>query len=180
MAGIAITPGARVTAEVAGTFNSLANSVNTFRSKIKLQLQLAGFDVEAVDVTGEGLLESVITLSVWTEESYRARIVLRTNAPLNDNSLVSMIVNAVEGAGGFSGTAVTLVSRGQVPQSPIPASDPGVIGTAIRSVGTALEGVAEIPSAVAKLPTLLVVGLVVIVALVAFGPNVKALARAAR
>jgi hypothetical protein len=179
MSGIAITPGARVSAEVAGSFNSFTNSANTFRGKFKLQLQMLGLDVERIDIEVGGAVERIITLQMWTEEDYKASLLIKTNAPMNDTSLVATIMSAAEQAGGLSGTAVTLTNRGQVGQ-PLPSSDPGILGTAIRSVGEALEGVAKVPEAVAKLPTYLIVGLVVIVALVAFGPNVKAIARAAR
>jgi hypothetical protein len=50
----------------------------------------------------------------------------------------------------------------------------------IDSVGDAVEGISDVPRALFSGIIVIVVGLVVIVAVIAFGPNVKDVARAVR
>lgn len=162
----AITPGARVTVELSGDVGAFTPDAN-FRSALILQLQMQGFNVESVLVTSDYGLGS---------RSYKAQVTLRTQAPINVSGLIAAVASAAEQAGSYT-PAVSIPSIGQAPQ---PNVKPGLTGSLIDSVGDAVEGISDVPRALFSGINVIVVGLVVIVAVIAFGPNVKDVARAVR
>jgi hypothetical protein len=162
----AITPGARVTVELSGAMGTGYRD-EVFKTNLVVYLQMQGLNVESVLVTSEYGIGA---------RAYKAQVIVRTQAPSNVSSLIAAVSTAAEQAGSYT-PAVSIPSMGQAPQ---PNVKPGLTGSLIDSVGDAVEGISDVPRALFSGINVIVVGLVVIVAVIAFGPNVKDVARAVR
>ncbi len=146
---------------------------SVLRENLNKQLLMMGLVVETLTVTsGYGI----------ATRNYVASMTVRVQAATNVAAVVGIVRDALEGAGSYTPT-VTVPSIGEPEQPKLPT---GGIGTAVEKtleeliagVGTAGKGLAESPSRLFTGINVLAIGLVVIVALVAFGPNVKSLAGA--
>jgi hypothetical protein len=162
-----VGPDTRITFEVAGSI-PVYLTTGVFKERLILQLTTQGFKVERVDVqTGYGL----------SARDYKATVVLVTLAAvLNINTLTGRVATAAEDSGSYTPT-VTVPSIGQSTQA-----DPSrnvvddvtdALGAIVRGAGAAVEGAG---TSIKWLP-LLVVGVLLVVA---FSPNVRSIARAAR
>lgn len=162
----AIPAGSRVVVELSGSVGAFKTDAN-FKQVLIQQLQMQALNVESV------VLTSTYGLG---EREYKAQVTVVTMAPNNVSSLIAAVATAAEGAGSYT-PAVSIPSIGQAAQ---PNVSPGLTGGLIDAVGDAAEGISDVPRALFTGINVIVVGLVVIVAIIAFGPNVKDVARAVR
>jgi hypothetical protein len=168
-----------VTASVSGSFQTVTRNESTFRSDWKLALMAQALDVQALDVTTRPYLERLLNLDI-IEEPYTAVVRVKVLVQTNQTNLIAAIGTAATKAGSYE-PAVTLTSLGQAPQAAIPPIE-GLLGSLLSGVSDVIEAVGATAKAApkiveegARLPTLLVVGIVGIVALIAFGPSFKGL-----
>jgi hypothetical protein len=168
-----VAPNVDITLEVGGSYASyLVESI--FRERFAQQLITQGFRVMRVTVeAGYGVIS----------KDYRAEVVIRSLAQQKLNDIVSRVATAAEKAGSYTPT-VSVPAVGESPQASAPKGLPDdivdALGAIVRGAGTAVEGAGSTVAALPRVTTLLLVGIVVVVALVAFGPNVPSVARAAR
>jgi hypothetical protein len=165
-----VNAGGRVTAEIAGSLPSYVSDA-VFRESLTQQLTMAGFVVETIKIqSGYGV----------ASRDYKATVTMRTLAGMQTSNLIGMVRDACEGARSYT-PQVTIPSIGQPSQS---GPDAGVIGKTLEQiiggVGGVAEGLGKAPDNLFRGINVLAIGLVVIVGLVAFGPNIKSVARAAR
>ena len=162
-----VAPDTRITFEVAGSLPVyLLTSI--FRERLTQQLTMQGFRVERVDVeTGYGL----------SARDYKATVVLVTLAAvLNVNTLSGRVATAAEDAGSYT-PVVTIPAIGQAaqanPSRNVVDDVTDALGAVVRGAGAAVEGAG---TSIKWLP-ILIVGVLVVIA---FSPNVRSIARAAR
>jgi hypothetical protein len=165
-----IAPGTTIHISAAGTFRALlSHTDSTFRGALIDQLLMQGFDVLTVQLETDW--------GVW-ERSYTVTIAARPLGSTSTAAVLGQVRTALEQAGSESPT-VTITSAGQPAQ---PAVLPGVIGGTledlISGVGTLGGNLADLPKDLTRTVNLVVIGLVALVAFVAFGPNVGSIARA--
>jgi hypothetical protein len=141
------------------------------------QFEMQGFRVAVLTVTTLGILEQVVSVGISVRE-YRARVELRPYATMMPDRIVAAVRDAAEGSGSYT-PAVSIPSLGQSAQPDL-QSPSGALGAAVSAVQDALGGIGALPREVATVSKLLIVGVVVLVGFVAFGPNVQSIARAAR
>lgn len=159
----ALPAGSRLTAEMTGSLPVyLPDAI--FRESLTNQIRMQALNVETITI------ESAYGL---TSRDYHGRVIVTTLAPSNVSSVTAAITTAAERAGSYS-PRVTVPSAGQTTQ---PAVAPSVIektiADIIEGVGTAAKGIAEAPDQLFTTSKLIIVGIVVIVALVAIGPNLR-------
>jgi len=167
IATTSLLPGQRVTVEIGGSLPVyLTDSI--FRERLTNQLQMSGLNVERITIeSGYGVVS----------RDYRAVAIVTTLTQSRVYGVIGQVTSAVEGAGSYSPT-VTVPAIGQAPQvAPAPGPIATAAGRVLDALGTAAEGIAETPGALFSTTKLVVVGIVVIAALVAFGPNLRGIAR---
>ncbi len=164
----AVPAGATVAIKMAGSLPVYLYDA-AFKERLQIQMEMQGFTVDTLAIDSNA---GLITRD-WTGTA-QARFAARSSV----DGIVSAVRTAAENAGSYSPTA-TIPAYGQVDQLELPGGTlDHVLGSTASGLGAALEGLGQIPKAVANLPVILVIGIVALVALVAFGPNVKHIARA--
>ena len=169
-AATAVPAGSRVTAQFSGTVPVYLTD-STFRENFANQLRTLGLDVESVTIDSQ--------YGIGTRD-YRAVVVFRTAIPGKVSGYLGYVTSAAENAGSYTPT-VTIPDIGESEQPPLsPSALDQIFGTSgqllkdvAEALGTASKGIAKTPEEVAGLSKLVIVGLVVLVALVAFGPNLR-------
>lgn len=166
----AVPAGSRVTIQFSGAIPVYLPD-NVFKESFANQLRLVGLDIESITLASNYGL---------TSRDYSGVVVVRTGVPGKISGLAGLVTSAAENAGSYTPT-VTIAELGQSDQ---PAIVPSTVDNAINdlaglfhkltgALGTAAEGVAKTPGEVATVSKLLIVGVVVLVAFVAFGPNLR-------
>ena len=155
-ATVMIAPGAPTNVELAGALPSYLPGA-IFRESLKGQLTVRGFRLVTADVTtGYGVIS----------HDYQARLTIAALAQMKAAEMRGQVEDAAISAGSYDPTC-TITSIGETAQ---PKLEPGAIDDL-------LGGLARAPGNLFGSVNLIVIGLVVIVGLVAFGPNIKDIAR---
>lgn len=166
----AIPAGSRVTVELSGALPSyLPDSI--FREDFGNQLRMQGLNVETLTISsGYGL----------TSRDYKATAVLTTLAPNKVSGVLALVTSAAENARSYTPN-VTMPSVGMAEQPNVQQGTiTKTIDDIITALGTAAKGVADAPDQLFSTTKLIVIGIVVIAAVVAFGPNLRGIGRAVR
>lgn len=159
-----IPAGTTITFQVAGStgigLTGFGTSPDSVRNDVTAYLS-GFFDVYSVTVNAESLLQSAIEFSWnWT---YTATVTLGTREDYGSvDDIGSIVAHAFYQAGGALPT-VSAPDYGEPTQGQLPVNQGPNLGGFLQG----LQGTTA----------LLVVGLVVLVGLLAFGPNVKAIVR---
>jgi len=166
----AVPAGSAVTIQLSGSLPAYYTD-DIFKENLANQLRTVGLDVDVITISsGYGVIS----------REYTGSVQVRTAVPGKVSGLAGLVTSAAENAGSYTPT-VTIPSIGQAEQPALPG---GVLDTAANDVlglfhnltdalGTAAKGIAKTPEEAASVSKLLIVGLVVLVALVAFGPNLR-------
>ena len=153
---VMVAPGAPVNVELAGAVPVFYTAA-VFRSNLITQLTMRGFRTITAEVnTGYGL----------ASKDYTAKLTLAALAQMKVAEMRGQVASAAEDAGSYSAT-VSVPSIGELAQ---PELAPSIVDEGIG-------GLLKVPGNLFGSVNLIVIGLVVIVGLVAFGPNVKDIAR---
>lgn len=167
-----IAPGVIFRVELSGAIPSYVPT-NIFREKLIQQLQLRGLDVDRIEVTGGYGI---------TSRDYSAVCWVKTHVRMDARAVISTVKSAAEGAGSYTPTAsipdVGMIAQPTIAPGPIDALANALV-TVGQSVGTAAKNVAEAPKDLKDVILWVSLGIVVIVGLVAFGPNIGGIAKAA-
>jgi len=170
VATTAIVAGSRVSLEISGALPVYLPDA-TFREALANQMRMAGFNVETL---------SISSAYGFTSRDYTGKAVITTLAPSRVSSVIALMSSAAENAGSYTPN-VSVPSVGQAAQ---PELDRGVIGQTVEdlftSIGVAAKGVAGAPEQLFSTTKLIIVGIVVLGALIAFGPNLRGIGRAVR
>jgi hypothetical protein len=163
-----ITANSRVTVQAAGTIAVILTD-SIFRERVTQQLQMAGYIPETMKIdSGYGVIERDFTMT----------ITLRTQAPTTVSNLVGSMASALEKAGSYS-PLITIPSIGQPAQTRMPGAIDAIADTVGSSLGNLAETASEVPGRLLGSVNLVIVGIVVLGALIAFGPNIGKIAGAA-
>lgn len=164
----AIGAGQRVTVNARGTV-AVIRTDSIFREAITQQLTMAGYIPETVKLTsGYGLIE----------RDYVAVITFRTQATTTTPALVGAVASALEKAGSYS-PLITIPSFGQPAQSQEPGAMDAIAGQLGSTLGDLAETAGKAPGQLLGSVNLIIVGIVILGAFIAFGPNIGGIAKAA-
>lgn len=173
-----VNAGGLVTCEASGSL-PVYISDSVFREDLTQQLTMMGFKVETLAITsGYG----------FSSRDYKVEIKVRTRAATLVSNISGLIYDALEGARSYS-PQVTIthaetqsgdVIRETSQPTPAPSQIETTINDLLAGLGSAGKGLGETPDKLFKGINLIVIGLVVIVGLVAFGPNIRDIAKVAR
>ena len=146
-----VTAGARLTIQVAGELPPWLSD-GVFKERLTLQLEMAGFDVDTIEMSSSYGM---------TSRGWKGTIAARFNAITNVSNIIANVRGAAERAGSYRPTA-TIPSYGQ-PDQPDPKNTlPDLLSKPFQTIN------------------LVVIGIVVLVGFLAFGPNVGKIAGAVR
>lgn len=164
----ALVPGSRLTIEVTGSV-AVIRTDSIFREAIVQQLTMIGLIPETVKITsGYGLIE----------RDYKAVITLRTQAPTSTVSVIGNVSSALEKAGSYS-PLITIPSIGQPGQAIDSGAIDKIVNTVGQATGTLVKTASELPDRALGSVNLIIVGIVILGAFIAFGPNIGGIAKAA-
>ena len=165
-----IGPGTRVDLSISGALPIYLPD-NVFRESLTNELLMQGLTPITVSVrSAYGL----------TSRDYTASVSVKPLAQSRVSAIVGQVRSALERAGSYS-PVITVPAIGDPAQQAVtPSVVESAVNQIINAVGTATQNVADAPKDLFRGINVLAIGIVVIVALVAFGPNVKAIARSAR
>lgn len=167
----AFTMGQWVTLSVAGSFQTVTNSPATFEEKFRLNLIAMGFDTPSIDLTVKGGLDKLIG-GDWISEPYTAIVKVRLGVPsITRANLTGYVVAAAEKAGSYT-PGVSVVSAGESSQPDL-KQEAGLLGDLLAGLGSLAKAPGNILEEVPGFSYTLVIGIVIIVGLIAFGPNLK-------
>lgn len=164
----AIPAGATATVKVAGSLPVYLDDA-TFKNNWQIQLEMQGFTIDTIAVQGN---YGVISRD-WAG-SFVGRYAARSSV----DGIVAATKTAAENAGSF-GTTATIPSYGQ-PDQPTLGAD--AFSNVANSLGQGLsglfEGIGSTAKAIPQIPILLIGGIVILGALIAFGPSFKGTGKA--
>lgn len=167
---IAIAAGSLVTMEISGAYGRTRNEA-TFREALAQQLVMCGLAVKSITIQTGGVIENIIGGNIL-QTPYKVTATVQTMAAYTRlSNLLGLVGQAVENAGSYTPT-ISVPAIDNVSQ-PAPQVNAGLLGELA-------EGLVQAPARLFTSVNLVVVGLVVVVALVAFGPNIKSIAGRAR
>lgn len=163
----AVPAGSRVTLELAGSVPVWLTDA-AFRESFGNQLRMQGLNVETISISsGYGV----------SSRDYVATVIVSTLTPSKVSAVAAQVLSAAEGAGSYT-PQVTVPSVGQASQPALPkGAVDGAIGDVVDAVTTALKNIADAPKDVVNVGKLVVIGIVVIAVVVAFGPNLRGIGR---
>jgi hypothetical protein len=156
LAVVMVAPGAPVNVELSGSLPGYF-PVSIFRDNLVDYLTMRGFrTITAEASSGYGVIS----------HDFTARLTIASLAQMKAADMRGQVKSAAEDAGATQ-AVVSIPSIGEKAQ---PTIAPGAIDDLVG-------GLARVPGNLFSSINLVVIGLVVIVGLVAFGPNVKSIAR---
>lgn len=165
-----IGPGTRVDLSISGSLPTYLPD-GIFRERLIDQVTMQGLRVLNLTISsGYGL----------TSRDYTAALAAAPLAQSHVATIVGQVRTALEYAGSYS-PVITVPAVGEPEQPKItPSMIESAVTTVINATAKAAENVADSPKDFFRGVNVIVIGIVVLAALVAFGPNIKDVARAAR
>lgn len=176
VAGQVVPAGAIFTARLAGSIPTYLTAA-VYKNNLQVQLLMQGISVDALTVdTNTGVITHDYTGTLRGYYSAKTSV----------DGIVSMVRTAAENAGSYAPTA-SVISYGQADQPTLPNSAFDDVGNSIvdavsglfKGLGGLFRGVGASAEEVPKLPYLLVGGIVLLGAFIAFGPTFKGAGKAA-